>query len=151
MNFDWQDFLLLARYLNGEIVSRDLTLAKYRSAISRAYYAAYNISKIYLENYCKVDFNSDKLKTIKSTYKVEGHGVIGVLMLSSDNAQIRVCGSKFKNLISKRVQSDYLSENIENMQVNVRDAIKNADKIISSLELLKEGKASVDLQSLSRL
>lgn len=42
MSFPWQDYLALAQALGNAPRGDDLREAKYRSAISRAYYAAYH-------------------------------------------------------------------------------------------------------------
>jgi uncharacterized protein (UPF0332 family) len=56
MTFQWNSFLLLAEYLNNGVdnitgIDRE---AAFRTAISRAYYAAFNVAK----NYAEKEFHS---------------------------------------------------------------------------------------------
>ncbi|MCD6163615.1 MAG: hypothetical protein J7K40_14535 [candidate division Zixibacteria bacterium] len=148
MTFNWYDYLLYAKEIAGEEINKDLTFAKYRSAISRAYYATYNITRLCLEKHCAIDFGSKKLYSIKKKYKKQDHGIIPILMKTTNVKDIMTSGTKLSNLLSKRVDADYKSKEIENIESKLRDTIENSEKIISSLELFKSGKASVNLNSL---
>ena len=50
MSFEWQDFLTLARQLESSALADPVCEAKLRSAISRAYYAAFSIARTHLED-----------------------------------------------------------------------------------------------------
>lgn len=49
MTFNWKGYLELARVLVQEDIPVPSREAKYRSAISRAYYAAFNVARLYGE------------------------------------------------------------------------------------------------------
>lgn len=49
MTFNWKGYLELARVLVYEDIPIPSQEAKYRSAISRTYYAAFNVARLYIE------------------------------------------------------------------------------------------------------
>lgn len=50
MNFDWVEYLDLAKHLAGEVVTSVTTESKFRASISRAYFAADRTAKNFLRD-----------------------------------------------------------------------------------------------------
>ena len=148
MSFDWNEYLLLAKSLNDESITRDISLAKYRTAINRAYYAAFNISKSYIVDFFHIDLNSDEIRNIKSKYKVEDHGLIPRLLLTSDNREICRKATRLDTLRGRRVDADYKSQRIENITRKTKETIEEAEKIITALELFEKGEANLNISIL---
>jgi uncharacterized protein (UPF0332 family) len=151
MSFDWLEFYSLSKSLINDQISQDLTVSKYRTSISRAYYAAYNLSKEYLETFCKIDFDSAEILTIKKELKYTSHSIIYKIMQTSNDTDVRVGGSKLATLHSKRIDADYHANNIENIKDKAIDSVRLADIIIKCLQNIQDGKASVNIESLIRM
>ena len=150
MSFDWNDYLQFAKFLNGENITQDLNLAKCRTAISRAYYAAHNITKVYLESHCSVDFKSKEINGIRKDLRINDHGLLPKILQTSDNDDIRYYGSRLDTLRGRRVKADYENSKIENINRKVNECIELSGEIINILEIFKKGKATIDLNILIR-
>ena len=148
MSFDWNDFLLLAKNLNGESFTHDISVAKYRTAISRSYYAAFNICKSYIVDFFGVDLESEKIRNIRAYYKVKDHGLIPKLMLTSNNKEICKKATRLDTLRGRRKDADYNSERIENITRKTKDTIEEAEKIIAAMELFENGQADLHIDNI---
>jgi hypothetical protein len=151
MSFDWEDFLQLARSLNGEDIKQDLSDAKNRSAVSRAYYAAFNISKYCISNHCGIDYNSADIKSLRQNMKAGDHEITYKLLQTSDNLDVRMGGSNLSTLRGKRRDCDYFSESANPNGKEVADSIRLAHNIITSLNLLINQTANVDIKRLQSI
>ena len=151
MNFEWQDYLLLAKQLRGDSFANDLSIAKMRSAISRAYYAAYNLAYFHISKYCHIDYRSEQIKNIRKSLEIGDHDLTSKLMQTSDSDQMRLLGSRLFTLKGKRLKADYYSNPIEKINRETRDAIMIAEMIINGLSLFEKGQANVNLKLLDSL
>ncbi len=91
--FDWPDFLALAREL---VVLDELAEAAKRSAISRAYYAAFNVVKGFLKS---------RGHTVPDTG--EAHDLVWGICKNDAGVALRRVGCRGKGLQSDRGRADY--------------------------------------------
>ena len=116
--FDWASFLDLAQYL--ETYGKDkpsLEQAAFRTAVSRAYYAAFGVVREYAIN--------KRAREITGTFK-DHQGVIE--FLKKINARI---GTKLSKLQSWRKESDY--EDMPVSSQKVENALTYAKEVIDWL------------------
>jgi uncharacterized protein (UPF0332 family) len=119
--FDPHDFLEIAR----QLVSADnQTEAGYRTAISRAYYAALWIAR------SKVD-NSPGYGQF---YSDRSHDEIWDYLESDTNAVGKSLGKIGKELKRERVRADYRSRPVR--AIDAANALEDAERLIADLEKL---------------
>ena len=119
MAFDWKEFLKLARFLSGESDVRYSREGAYRSAVSRAYFAAF----CYARNYARDN------QGFVPTGKWEDHGRLRRHFQDIGRIDIAFC---LDDLRQWRNACDYHDE-VQNLRQIAVDAIKNAEDIISNL------------------
>ena len=118
MTFNWNEYLLLAQYLNTNSTF-NYPEALQRSAVSRAYYAAFCSAKEYAEIKFKIKFlpDSDIHQEVRKTFKKNQRDDI------SDN---------LNDLRILRNKCDY-QNNVQNLHTIAKRAIQLADNTISVL------------------
>ena len=114
--FDWNEYLILARRLGSEPEESAL-----RSAISRAYYAAFNTA----EQYCK-DNGFLVVRTGKS------HQDVWDAFLSKADARFNSVYEKGQRLRRKRIEADYRT-NVTGLSSMVLDSLRDSEAILSFL------------------
>jgi uncharacterized protein (UPF0332 family) len=120
MTFNWEEYLDLAKYLLGQVVSPTLE-AKLRAAVSRSYYAAFGYAREYAMN--KMNFhpsnNPDEHGKVIHHYKTQGK-----------RPQI---ASYLSDLRDWRNLCDYQDDALVSVQF-VEGAIKRAQQVIDLLK-----------------
>lgn len=114
--FDWEEFLELAKALAGQSTGRYSVEALYRSAVSRAYYAAFCFAR----NDAETRLGFQRIK------KAEDHQLL--IEWLRQKGRIRMA-SNLKKLREWRNYCDY-EDRIMNLDVMVRIAIRIADQVI---------------------
>lgn len=114
--FDWSQYFNLAKELSTRPEEAAL-----RSAISRAYYAAYNLAEIYCgEN------------TIPITDSGNPHQDVWNAFLAKGGASFTTIYDKGTRLKRKRKLADY-KDDIDRLASIVNDSIRDADDILKRL------------------
>lgn len=118
--FDWDEYLELAE----EWVGRRGHPAAERSAISRAYYAAFHKAKAYyLAQGERLGFDADD------------HRAIAVWLQSNQNPAIRVIGVNPQRLRQLRREADY-DDVFENLSAEARAGVLTARRIVAAIAAL---------------
>lgn len=126
VDFDWVEFLNIAKEMAEDNSPRSSQEAKLRCAISRAYYAAYHKAR----------------KIILPASSATGPGrafgshqqVIDALQ-ESDDATRRKLGVDLNRLKGKRHKADYI-DSVQNLPALAEDALIEAEELIDSLNAL---------------
>jgi len=114
--FDWLEYLELAKQLSSD---KDKEAAM-RSAISRAYYAAFNQVKAHcIAHNIYIPRSTESHQVVWDNFK-EGRTLRGVYT----NGDL---------LKQKRVHADYKSEPIERLEDTVKQAIRYAENVLHYL------------------
>lgn len=125
MTFDWSQYLNLAREIIGQTTTPADGEARLRSAISRAYYAAFMVARNYLRD--------RENHSIPETADVHRY-VIEQFEQSSDPVR-KAIGIKLKQLRRDRNQADY-NDIVTGLGVIAQKAIRRARQVLSSLNQL---------------
>jgi hypothetical protein len=128
MTFDFAEYLVLARELRGERDRTSSMEAKFRSAISRAYYAAYMIS-------C----NNLREERVEIPSDVTGHERVPMILQGSSDIRKRLIGEKLERLRRSRNSADYGKE-ISQLEKASSGAVLEASNIINLFERIKSSK-----------
>ena len=127
MIFDWTKYLELAEYIaknSNELPDKE---ACYRASVSRAYYAAYRTTCVYLTKIDKGKFRDDG-----SHQDVQKH-------LLKGNKQRRTISNQLKNLHQDRKKADYHNEIRDRSPSYLAGkSIITAKKIINGIEELSK-------------
>lgn len=128
---DPQEFLNLARLL----ATGTPTAAKLRTATSRAYYSAYHVGAEFLERMgCTISTGPS------------GHGDVWKRLQQSGDEELKMVGSQLANLHSSRITADYkLNEGRAENQTNVHGHIRQAERIIETIERYRSGPKRQDI------
>ena len=128
MPFDWAEYLRLALHLNGdgEICNDE---GRWRSAVSRAYYAAFCLARNYArDNYgFRPGYNSDDHINVRREYSNAARSLAG-----EEKQRILLIPSQLDHLRQWRNRCDY-DDNHPNLAVTTRSAIKEAQRVIETL------------------
>jgi uncharacterized protein (UPF0332 family) len=119
MVFDWKEFLGLAKLLQGNL-GLPVEAAK-RSAVSRAYYAAFCYARSYAEKY--LGFQREKSPS--------GHSLLRKF-LGSKISGGKDIEDKFRDLHEWRKLCDY-EDTVDDLDIMVDNAITTAEEIIGRL------------------
>lgn len=121
MKFDWSEYLKLAE----ELVEGDTNEAKQRSAISRAYYAAFCYARNYLKDYLDFEPRRDdnEHKTVAEEFK------------DYENQNMREIGNDLTRLRSDRNNADY-DDTVMNLRSKANFALRLAKNIIDKINQL---------------
>ncbi len=114
---DFRDYLTLAARLVA-----GTTEAEWRSAISRAYYAAFHIARELLSN---LGFRVPQAE--------RSHGYLWLRLANAGAADVRVAGNRLNALRRQRNRADYDSHPSLS-QVTAANEVKNAEDIIQALD-----------------
>ena len=124
MNFDWSDYLKLAKELVPRPIDAATQEAKLRCAISRAYYA----------NYCKArNHLRDKEGQIIPTR--DAHRYVIDIFLNSTERKRKDLGKDLNRLRVDRIKADYYDE-FNGIASQTDVVLLLADKVISNLDSL---------------
>lgn len=121
MNFDWNEYLYLAKELSGDKDYLSNKEARERSAISRAYYSAI------IQARAKVCLINGEKFPRKNTHA----WTIGKF-ISHANPQAKSIGSRLKRLKKRRERADY-DDHIRNRESELRSALLEAEKLIDEI------------------
>ncbi|MBV9020753.1 MAG: hypothetical protein JOZ71_08560 [Ktedonobacteraceae bacterium] len=125
MSFEWSDYLALARNLYQQGIIHSSKEAELRSAISRAYYAAFCKARNHLR---------DKEKIVLS----EGgqvHAEVQNAFLSSSDRRRKEIGQNLNRLRLFRNQADY-RDKLSRLDKTTATSLELADDIISEIRKL---------------
>ena len=134
MKFDWSEYLNLATELAALSSDSDDVEAKLRSAVSRAYYAVFCLSRNYLR-----DIEKDPRLSRKNSSDINEHQYVAkeFIFHKSKNKEMINIGENLSRLRELRNKADY-ADTIFNLQKDVNYALKLAQNIISVLNSLKQ-------------
>lgn len=121
MAFDWREFLDLARALRSSFSSSPLMEAASRSAVSRAYYAAFGHTRSYAEKH----LNFQPTKTGRDHQLLRKH-------LGKRDTPWKDVADKLRELHEWRKPCDY-EDTVSNLNIIAEEAISTAEGIISKL------------------
>src|SRR5258708_7770083 len=131
MSFDWVEYMRLAKQLAGVSTTPPGQEANHRTAISRAYYAAFCQARNYLRD-------KDQDNAITSITDAQIHGYVIHQFSDSRDRQRKRIGQNLDRLRRERNRADY--EDIyplqQNWSVTVNYALAYADFVLSELEIL---------------
>jgi uncharacterized protein (UPF0332 family) len=133
--FDWQDYYLLARELLSLAESSSLKEAMVRSAVSRAYYAAYHRACDYLREVGEYPSDQDRQTNENRSHQV----IIKVFINGTARPGWKKIGKKLGVLKSFRRRADY-EKSEANMFTNMsemKERVDDAEKIIKLINSLK--------------
>ena len=122
MSFNWSEYLGLAQQLAGKALISATQESRLRSAISRAYYAAFTQARNYLR-----DQDGIAIPT-QNTHEY----VINQFSNSADEARQKI-GRQLRRLRQRRNQADY-DDTFANLQAIAKISLKLAAKIIAKLQ-----------------
>ncbi|CCW33859.1 HEPN domain-containing protein [Chthonomonas calidirosea] len=121
MAFDWREFLDLARALRSSFETSPLMEAASRSAVSRAYYAAFCHTRSYAEKHLK--------------FQRTTAGIVHKLLrehLGQQGPEGKEIADKLRDLHGWRKRCDY-EDTVSNLNNMAIEAISTAEAIISKL------------------
>ena len=121
MRFDWYQFLLLARELLNMRTLRSLRAALQRTAISRAYYAAFSTARKYLREVEGVN-----------TIRQDAHQFVINYFLNSTDSDYFDIGEQLKTLLTARNKADY-DEVFVGLQNQAQKMVALADDTIRAI------------------
>lgn len=129
MPFDWTDYLVLARSLNGEKEITCSEESQHRSAVSRAYYAAFCSARNYARDHYGFEprYVADDHVNLQREYKNAARDLDG-----ERKEQILLIASQLEHLRTWRNRCDY-DDDHPNLPVTVRSAIREAQRLIEVL------------------
>ena len=120
MAFDWKEYLELARFLQGQSGTSYSQEAAYRSAVSRAYYAAFCHARNYARD--------------RENFSPTGRAVDHQLVRKHFQQQGRIIiASELEDLRQWRNTCDY-DDNVGNLNQLVQSALQSAQDIIEKLK-----------------
>jgi uncharacterized protein (UPF0332 family) len=125
MSFDWTDYLSLAQTLYKEAKSQPQAEARYRAAISRAYYAAFCSARNHL--------NSVERKGILPGARV--HAEVRKTFAEHPNPVRRKIGLQLDRLFENRKRADY-EDDFTGVDRAAGFTLKKATEVIETLRTL---------------
>ena len=125
MSFDWREYLRLASQLGGRTVSRTSREARQRSAISRAYYAAFCAARNHLRD--------REGHTIPNAAQAHRH--VATAYQSSQDPARRALAWRLVQLRNQRNRADY-DDTVQRLHIMVALSLQWASDIIAILTTL---------------
>lgn len=122
MSFDWTEYLYLAQDLAGQGVTAPTEEAKLRSAISRAYYAAFCKARNHLRD--------REGRYIPQTGKA--HRCVRDTFKSSHDRRRKRIGENLSRLGADRVKADY-HDFIKNLPAITTKALIECEQVVAEL------------------
>ena len=125
MSFDWSEYLILAQELAGQATRPSSQEAKLRSAISRAYYAAFCKARNHLRDkeHHRIPSGGEAHQYVQNQFKD-----------SPDKAR-RDVGANLNRLRIRRTKADY-EDRVTKLPRTTEYAVKVAERIVSNLRRL---------------
>ncbi len=124
-DFDWKEYLGLAKTLQAEDTERAL-----RASISRAYYAVFNCCKKY------VTANHDYREPTRN-HSVHAH--LWDFCQTSQNKDLRWLGGKGDKIKNRRHRADYKAKYHGTLKPDCNTTIDEAGAVLERIEKLKQG------------
>lgn len=136
MKFNWSEYLDLAKELAGMKNINVSDEAKFRSSISRAYYASY--CKLYC--YLRDVERDDSLPKGEEAHK--GHKYVRDKFVDSEEEVYRKIGQNLSRLLTDRIKADYRDNIFTTSSISSLSSLAQLDllyaaDIISKLATLK--------------
>lgn len=125
MSFDWSEYLNLAQELAGQATMPTTQEAKLRSAISRAYYAAF----------CKARNHLRDKERLPIPHGVEAHTFVRNQFKKSPDRSRKQIGHNLHRLRIDRNKVDY-RDSITGLSSMANIDLKLAERVISALSSL---------------
>lgn len=122
MAFDWSQFLHLAKELAGYQVQQVDLEAKFRSSVSRAYYAAFCKARNYI-----------KMNDGFLSKGVQDHQDVPLWFKNRTDMASKSIAENLKRLRANRNKSDYNDE-VEELPRLVEQSLSFADKVLIALK-----------------
>lgn len=134
MKFDWSEYFDLAQELAAISENSASSEAKLRSAVSRAYYSVFCLSRNYLR-----DIEKDPRLSRRNSFDINEHQYVAeeFIFHKSKNPKIIKIGENLSRLRELRNKADY-ADTIFSLQKDVKYALKITENIISALSDLKQ-------------
>lgn len=122
MSFNWSEYLNLAKELAGITTTPAIQNAKFRAAISRAYYAAFVTARNYLRDQKghSIPITGDAHKYVSEQFK------------NSSDPQYQLIGNNLKRLRLYRNQADYV-DTFPGLSGITIQSLKISENIISQI------------------
>ena len=115
----------------AERLARSNEAAELRTAVSRAYYAVYNVAAAYLN------------QIVPLSRGPGGHGQVQRLLTNSEDVVIAQLGFDLGNLHSRRIDADYdMLDSKPETQKTVQSVVEKAGALIAALDQAFGGKSS---------
>lgn len=121
MSFNWREYLRLAK----ELAKQEQDEASQRSAISRAYYAAFHCARIYVQTH-----NPELVER-----SGDDHGKVWRYLSAAAKRQEKVAGRSGGSLRWIRNRADYDASGLD-FPKDTKDASAEAERILNSLAAL---------------
>ena len=118
MSFDWKTFLACA-----ETLAKAQDEAAKRSAISRAYYAAYNVVRVFLQ--------------VIPPPNSDSHAHVWNAALSDSRREVQTLGTKGNRLKKRRRSADY-EPSFDSLEFFTKESLEVARAMIEAVETLKK-------------
>lgn len=132
MSYDWSQFLKLAENLHNDPHHPGPREASQRSAVSRAYYAAFHLA---VELACS---ENPQIRQLKTKRDPSIHRETNDHFLYSKDMARKKLGSRLNALRTKRNQADYDETIRGSMSGFSKGAIEEAQKLIGMIGKLKK-------------
>ena len=125
MSFDWSSYLTLAEYMNTKAGESPNQEACYRSVVSRAYYAAFCLTRNYVRDSEGVAFGGND------------HRALQDYLISRPHKPKKKLGNQLRILHQHRIKADY-EDKLDELPVNKASrSLIQARKIVNGLEQLR--------------
>ena len=125
--FDWEAFIDVAEELmrlpGADRIRQE---ARHRSAVSRAYYAAFHVAQAYIEEHALV----------RLTKTGRDHNLISETLQQQPDKRLRFVGQELATLKDARQEADYSTDSMadtEEWTAAGRDAVRTVREVISIL------------------
>jgi uncharacterized protein (UPF0332 family) len=132
MSFDWPHYLDVAQELTEQAKDAppELQEAKYRAAISRAYYAVFGRARHYLRS----------IDTIKEPEYINPHNYVRETFMNSQDRDRRYIGANLDRMREDRNAADYDldSDRLTNLSARARTNLKWAHDTFERLNLIQK-------------
>jgi uncharacterized protein (UPF0332 family) len=133
--FDWQEYYLLAGELLSQADGSPRKEAMLRSAVSRAYYAAFHRACEYLEQVNEYPTRQQFEGSRRETHRF----LISIFENSRDHPEWHQIGEKLHHLKNLRQKADYVKyveKHIFRKKGRVKDIVDKAKKVIDLIDSL---------------
>ncbi|WP_372589300.1 hypothetical protein QQE94_00610 [Fervidobacterium pennivorans subsp. shakshaketiis] len=137
-SFDWRDFLKLAEELIDDCDKSRLDEAIKRTAISRAYYGVFNLTKQLAINYLyfHAEKSAEDHKRLRDFFYNYANAIKENIS-DSDYKQLVVFLNYLEDLRRWRNECDY-DETVKNLDAKLQNALKKSHFILNVLDKFKE-------------